>query len=497
VAKSDEEKRFVSRSELSSGVQLTAGHLVVLILDDGAHATTTEAPGSSTTEAPGTTTTGALGTTTTAHAGRGTTTTEPPGTTTTAYPGTSTTAQPGTTTTGPGTSTTAPGTTTTAPGTSTTQPATTTTAPAATPSLLATLEAAHFETARSFPLPPALDTFRAVAAQLAAETDRVLLVIGHTDTVGDDDYNLKLSEERASAVSAYLRNAVDEWMPFYSHDDAQKRWGVREDQYMLGAVPFGSPDYTGQIDGDAGPQTQAAWNALQQRAGVPVTGAADDASRRALVLEYMQAEGTTVAEGTSIDTIGCGERHLLQQTADGVANDENRRVDLFAFEHAPILPAPDECKSGTHPGCTVYDRWKSAVTGPLTGQPAAKGKAEVLVELDEAAADALPDGALVLSGEGIADQEIALSSAERADGVLRLRFSWDDASIKVKLEARAGGKSVTLWEEQAAGDPKTSIVWSGAVADLYPEETIADAEPEVYATAGDDLESKSDQGTDA
>src|SRR5256885_10968455 len=48
---------------------------------------------------------------------------------------------------------------------------------------------------------------------------------GHTDTVGKAEDNLKLSGERAAAVSAYLRSDVDEWMPFYAHAEAQKTWG--------------------------------------------------------------------------------------------------------------------------------------------------------------------------------------------------------------------------------------------------------------------------------
>ena len=366
---------------------------------------------------------------------------------------------------------------------------------AVTRSLLATLEAAHFETAKSFPLPSALPTFRAVAAQHAAEPERVLLLVGHTDTAGRAEYNLQLSNERARAAAAYLRNSVDEWMPFYAHADAQKRWGVREDQHMLSAVPFGgSPDYSGGIDGSAGPKTGAAWKALQKRSGLPPTGKPDDASRSALVLEYMQAEGTTVGPDAKVEMLGCGDRHLAQQTAAGVSNDENRRVDVFAFEQAPIAPAPAECRDGAHPGCTVYDRWKGAVTGPITGQPVPKDHAEVLLELDEGAADALPDGVLVLSGKGLAAQELSLAGAERAGGVLRLRFSWEDTSRLVRLEARAEGRTATLWEDQPAGDPKTPIVWAGAVSDLYPPPAPGTSEPQLTGSAFDDLETDRRRG---
>ena len=38
---------------------------------------------------------------------------------------------------------------------------------------------------------------------------------------------------------------------------------------------------------------------------------------RDVVLEYMQAEGTALGDGAAIETLGCGERHLARQTADG------------------------------------------------------------------------------------------------------------------------------------------------------------------------------------
>ena len=35
-------------------------------------------------------------------------------------------------------------------------------------------------------------------------TWQTIRVTGHTDSLGDDDYNLRLSEQRAEAVQAYL-----------------------------------------------------------------------------------------------------------------------------------------------------------------------------------------------------------------------------------------------------------------------------------------------------
>jgi outer membrane protein OmpA-like peptidoglycan-associated protein len=227
----------------------------------------------------------------------------------------------------------------------------------ATPSATASFDAAHFETDKALPLPASIPVFRAIAGFLAQNKGRTLLVVGHTDAVGTAAHNLVLSKDRAEAVAAYLRDDADAWMRFYGHSAASSKWGAREDQLMLSAVPFGgTPFYGGAIDGISGAQTTAALKRLQKKSELPETGKADDKTRRALILEYMKAEGTSIAEEPQI--LACGERHLLEDTQG--ASEANRRVDVFAFESEQIDPAPDECRNGQHPGCDVYERWKAA-----------------------------------------------------------------------------------------------------------------------------------------
>ena len=248
-----------------------------------------------------------------------------------------------------------------------------------TASVQAGFEAAHFDTDKALPLPAAIPVFRAIAAFLQQNPDRVLLVVGHTDSVGGTAHNLELSEDRATAVAAYLRDDVDAWMQFYDHPTRSARWGTREDQLMLSALPYGeAPYYDGAIDGIAGPMTRAAFKELQEKHELEPTGEADDATRRALVLEYMQAEDTS-APAADIRTLGCGEQHRVEQTSG--PSQANRRVDVFAFESGEIVPKPDECVYGKHPGCDVYDRWKNKVTGQLgaTGEPPKAPEAEDLI----------------------------------------------------------------------------------------------------------------------
>jgi len=249
--------------------------------------------------------------------------------------------------------------------------------PEVTPSVRAAFEAAHFETDKALPLPSAIPTFRGITALMAKEPGRVLLVVGHTDSVGPAAHNLVLSDDRAQSIAAYLKDDADAWMRFYSHPAGSARWDTREDQIMLAALPYGEPPYyDGTIDGDAGPKTQAAFRKLQKKNGLNESGKADAKSRKALVLEYMRAEGTSLNASADVRTLGCGDRHKVEATSG--ASQANRRVDVFAFEKPEIKPPPEDCRNGKHPGCDVYDKWIKEVTGPIEpgGKDEPKGKLE-------------------------------------------------------------------------------------------------------------------------
>jgi hypothetical protein len=147
--------------------------------------------------------------------------------------------------------------------------------------------------------------------------------------------------------------------------------------------------------------------------------------------------------------------------------------------------------STTAPGTTTTGPG-TTTTAPGTTTTKPPG-AEVEVELNADVLAALPDGALVLSGDGIDEQQIAFADAEQADGVLRFTFKWEDLSKKVKLVATGSGKSVTLWEDQPAGDPSQDIVWSGAISDLYAPAEEAPGEPQSVGEMPENLHLRDDE----
>ncbi|WP_248281054.1 OmpA family protein [Azoarcus sp. TTM-91] len=63
-----------------------------------------------------------------------------------------------------------------------------------------------FDSGKAVPRPPLTRMLDAVVAPLAAYPRVAIHVVGHTDSIGSEMYNLKLSISRAEAVTEYLRS---------------------------------------------------------------------------------------------------------------------------------------------------------------------------------------------------------------------------------------------------------------------------------------------------
>lgn len=71
----------------------------------------------------------------------------------------------------------------------------------------------YFDTGKAVLSPAARADLCTTAAQADATENALLLVVGYTDSVGDEDYNQVLSERRASSVINYLQQAC-RWKPY-------------------------------------------------------------------------------------------------------------------------------------------------------------------------------------------------------------------------------------------------------------------------------------------
>ncbi|NVB42389.1 OmpA family protein [Pseudenhygromyxa sp. WMMC2535] len=217
-----------------------------------------------------------------------------------------------------------------------------------------------FETDKTFLLPDAMRGIRGLVNLYVEQM--VVVVTGHCDRVGDANYNLSLSKERARSIVHYLRDEIDDWLAWYTYQPHASVWGLREDQHMLSAIiddATAQPFYTGDVHGYFDQDTRDAVQRYQIARGLAVDGAPGPQTRGALIADYMQLDGTTLPEGAQVELLGCGEHHNEVPTADGVDEPENRRAEIFLFDPGPVEPAvPGQCPGG---GC-AYETWKAETT---------------------------------------------------------------------------------------------------------------------------------------
>lgn len=215
----------------------------------------------------------------------------------------------------------------------------------------------HFDTEKAFLLPGAMRGIRRLRTIYDEHPDAKIVVCGHTDTAGSKAYNLDLSLERAESLIAFLTDDVDAWDAWFgAGKPAEKRWGTVELQHMLRTLPSPEePYYAGEPDGIHGSGTRSGVERFQADHGLGVTGSFDDATRKAIIADYMAIDGTTMPEGVQVEPHGCGEFFPATATGDAVANADNRRVDVFFFDGPVQPPNPGPTASEGEP---EYPAWR-------------------------------------------------------------------------------------------------------------------------------------------
>ncbi len=216
---------------------------------------------------------------------------------------------------------------------------------------LARFSGAIFETNRAFLLPTARLLGLKPLIERGPLTD--VMIVGHTDTSGTQDYNESLSLERAKAVLAYLRDDVEAWLEFYKQAHP-RRWGATEDRYMLGAI----------LKRDLEAPTNQPVRYFQRTEGLVDDGIIGKNTRRALISRYMSLDGVSLPPDTHVELLGAGEHFPLDATGarldiapdDGRSDAADRRVELFLFHDGlgVLPPSPGQTCTADSP---EYPQW--------------------------------------------------------------------------------------------------------------------------------------------
>ena len=90
--------------------------------------------------------------------------------------------------------------------------------------------------------------------------DRELILEGHADRSGDDNYNLQISKRRAEGIKALLANEISLWEGVINADGTDHKLETEDYQQTLKglATKYGWPCDPGSVDNKAGPQTENA-----------------------------------------------------------------------------------------------------------------------------------------------------------------------------------------------------------------------------------------------
>lgn len=169
-----------------------------------------------------------------------------------------------------------------------------------------------------------------------------IMIFGHTDKVGSEDYNKKLSERRAKSVFAFITNDTDIWEQLYNEEN----WGLKVVQDILQSLGR----YNGPIHGTQDQPTTDAIKQFQRDKGLEDDGIAGPITRKELFAEYMSgAHDVEIEADRFMDPkhMGCGEFNPELDTE--AAHEPNRRVMFYLFhkDRLPKLP----CKSGDMAPC--------------------------------------------------------------------------------------------------------------------------------------------------
>ncbi len=197
----------------------------------------------------------------------------------------------------------------------------------------ASVDGLTFPFDQSFLRPTVVDALDNLAKSVADYPDAKVLIFGHTDNAGSDEYNKKLSERRAWSVHSFILNDTSAWETLYNMEE----WGLSAIQEIL--VDLGYDP--GNVAGENTTQTKQAVEAFQADQTIQVDGAAGPQTREKLFAAYMSGKhdiDLPPEQFLGDGFMGCGEFNPLVDSEEDA--EANRRVTLYLFDpdRTPHLP---------------------------------------------------------------------------------------------------------------------------------------------------------------
>jgi hypothetical protein len=161
--------------------------------------------------------------------------------------------------------------------------------------------------------------------------------VGHTDTDGDEGFNLGLSLDRAEAVKAYLKDDVAAWEAWFGDGKSkEKRWGSGEVVHMSSALPC-----------EKSIRGFQAWSNDTNGTSLDVDGDAGPSTRKELIKAYMALDGTTLPEAIEAVVHGPSVPITGETPADWNSVSEPRGAEASQLCRRPAhIPSPPGARQG-------------------------------------------------------------------------------------------------------------------------------------------------------
>jgi hypothetical protein len=219
-----------------------------------------------------------------------------------------------------------------------------------------------------------LAVLKTVFIRLMEFPDQKIIIAGHTDTSGDANYNLTLSDLRAESILCILDGNKERWVKISK--DKHKNEDIQ--QILLWVYVTRAVDcHPGKIDGIIGSKTKSALKNFQTyyneyfKQSIKVDGIAgsetwgafydvyQDELKKMLDVnepEMMQYRTTLRWQFQDHKFIGCGENWPVEEASkDNYRSRRNRRVEILFFD--PEEKFDLECHSGKKCDkklCSIY-----------------------------------------------------------------------------------------------------------------------------------------------
>ncbi len=197
-----------------------------------------------------------------------------------------------------------------------------------------------------------ISVVQAVLNRVAKYADQKVLIAGHTDRSGSEEYNFKISLNRARSIVAVIEDEKDEWAEisneYHTDEDIQHvlKWAAKYKGW--------NKCDPGKIDGIIGSGTKAAIKDFQKKSGLQDDGIVGKKTWGAVFDLYqeklndlMKEQQDALSKRSSINwayeskAVGCGEMFPISSE---MKSQTDRRVEILFFEEDELPECV--CKDG-------------------------------------------------------------------------------------------------------------------------------------------------------